>query len=215
MGNVIKSINNRVQKRVAKYQWRKKNSHNATKMNGFFRAENVIVGKATYGTLEVIDYSPNNIKLYIGNYCSIAPNVVFVLGGEHNLYTLSTFPFRARLAENRQLEAGSKGDIKIEDDVWIGIGATIMSGVSIGQGAVIGANSLVNKNVPPYAIVGGNPARIIKYRFSEYVIRRLLEIDFEKLSEEFVNNNLDLLYHKVTDDNVDYLVSKVIEYQRS
>lgn len=194
---------------IIKYQWRSKNMHNSTKMNSDFRLQNVRVGIASYGMLNVIDYSDEESKLFIGNYCSIAPNVTFVLGGEHNLSTISTFPFKARTLQEGNFEAGSKGDIHIEDDVWIGVGATIMSGVTIGQGAVIAASSLVSKDVPPYAVVGGVPAKIIRYRFSDEIIHKLKNVDYSKLTKEIIVDNLGALYKEVTNDNVDYLVKMI------
>jgi len=93
-------------------------------------------------------------------------------------------------------EAWSKGLIIVEDDVWIGTRVIILSGIRIGQGAIIGAGSVVTKDVPPYAIVGGDPARVIKYRFDEETVKQLIKIDFSRISKEFVLNNIDLLYDK-------------------
>lgn len=199
----------KIAKLTAKYRWRKKNAHNSTKMKCNFRIENVTVGKETYGNLEVIDYSNEKYKLNIGNYCSIAPNVVFVLGGEHNLDTVSTFPFKARMLEQGTFEAGSRGNIFIRDDVWIGVGATIMSGVEVGQGAVIGANALVTKDVPPYAVVGGVPAKIIRYRFSEAVIAKLVELDYSQLTKEIVSKNVDSVYEKIDENNIDEVLNSL------
>jgi serine acetyltransferase len=102
-----------------------------------------------------------------------------------------------------ECEATSKGDIIIKDDVWIGANAIILSGVTIGQGALIGAGAVVTKDVPPYAIVGGNPAKVIKYRFSEKVIKKLLEFDFSKLDQNKIKTNIEALYKNITDENVD------------
>lgn len=80
----------------------------------------------------------------------------------------------------------------IKDDVWIGAQATIMSGVTIGQGAVIGAKALVTKDVPPYAIVGGVPAKVIKYRFEKEIIDELLKIDFSKFDYKVIKEHITL-----------------------
>lgn len=108
-------------------------------------------------------------KLYNGNFVSIAQNVIFMLNSEHYTNHISTYPFKVKyiLAENE--EAISKGDNIIEDDVWIGYGVIIMSGIKIGKGTIIGAGSFVTKDVPPYSIVVGVPAKILKYRFNEHI----------------------------------------------
>ena len=92
------------------------------------------------------------------------------------------------------MEAISKGDIIVDDDVWIGYGATILSGVHIGQGAVIAAGAVVTKDVPPYAIVGGVPAKVIKYRFSPEIIQQLMKLDYSKLTEDMIRERIDDLY---------------------
>jgi serine acetyltransferase len=94
-------------------------------------------------------------------------------------------------------EAFSKGNIVIDDDVWIGYGVTILSGVHIGQGAVVAAGAVVTKDVPPYAIVGGVPAKIIKYRFSPEIIEELMKIDYSKLEEDDIKNHIDDLYSEI------------------
>ena len=85
----------------------------------------------------------------------------------------------------------------LEDDVWIGYGVTILSGVRIRQGAVVGAGSLVVHDVEPYAIVGGVPARVVKYRFSQEVIKYLLSLDYGKLTEEMIRTHIDDLYKPI------------------
>ena len=94
-------------------------------------------------------------------------------------------------------EAFSKGDIFIDDDVWIGYRSTIMSGIHIGRGAVIAAGSVVTKDVPPYAIVGGVPAKVIKYRFDNEIREFASRVDYNKFDKDFVRENLDLLYKEV------------------
>ena len=185
-------------------EWRKSNSHNETYPNNIFDAGCVSVGNKTYGTLMVYTFNKTN-QLKIGHYCSIAPNVTFVVSADHRVDTISTYPFKVYCA-GQDLEGISKGDIEVGDDVWIGCNATILSGVSIGQGAVVAAGSVVTKDVPPYAIVGGAPAKVIKYRFEEEVIEKLLQIDYGKLTDEIVRENIEPLYETVTVDNIDRLI---------
>ena len=94
-------------------------------------------------------------------------------------------------------EANSKGDIIIDDDVWIGYRAIVLSGVHVGQGAVIAAGAVVTKDVPPYAIVGGNPAKVINYRFDEDMIDKLLEFDYTGIDEKLISQHIDELYQKM------------------
>ena len=112
------------------------------------------MGKATYGELNVVQFA-NSHCLKIGDFVSIAQEVVFLLDSEHYTKHLSTFPFKVKYLGVEKEEAFGKGDIIVDDDVWLGFRSTIMSGVHIGQGAIVAAGSLVTKDVPPYAIVGG------------------------------------------------------------
>lgn len=176
----------------AKKKWRKINAHNFTKIDSLFDFSLCEVGKYTYGCITVIS-SGNMSKVKIGNFCSIADGVKFIINNEHCTNRVSTYPFKVKfgIAHN---EAASKGDIVIDDDVWLGLDAKIMSGVHIGQGAVVAAGAVVTKDVPPYAIVGGVPARVLKYRFNEELINKLLKVDFSALDEETVKEHLSELY---------------------
>ena len=178
--------------------WRNNNKHNFTKADNCFNKNYVSVGNGTYGDLNVRHFGDSDGKLKIGHYCSIAPECSFLLGGEHRYYQISTYPFKSKYC-GTLTDAVSKGDIIIDDDVWIGYGATIMSGVHIGQGAVIAAGAVVAKDIPPYAIVGGVPAKIIKYRFPPHIIEALLEIDYGKLTKEMVREHINDLYMELTD----------------
>lgn len=165
-----------------KRKWRNRNSHNMTYAMNIFPIDCVQVGKMTYGPLEVHTWGASNEKLEIGHYCSIAEGVKFILGGNHYYHTFSTYPFKVMVMKEEK-EAWSKGPIVIGNDVWIGMDSMILSGVTIGQGAVIAAGSVVTKDVPPYAIVGGNPAKVIKYRFEPQIIDRLLKIEFSNIND--------------------------------
>ena len=119
-------------------------------------------------------------KLRIGKFCSIAAGVRFLMnGGNHQVATISSYPFSI-FGHGWEGAAPAawpfKGDTRVGNDVWIGYGATILPGVTIGDGAVIGSLSVVTADVPPYAIVGGNPARVIRSRFDETTVERLLAI---------------------------------------
>ena len=173
-------------------QWRRKNTHNLTVLGRECNFKNVVVGRGTYGTLNVYDFSSNE-HLKIGSYCSISENVNFLLAGEHTLYHISTYPFKRR-ALGLEPESTSKGGNVVEDDVWIGMNVTILSGVHIAQGSVIASGAVVTKDVPPYAIVGGIPAKVMKYRFDEERVKKMLKIDFSSLDESWIEKHLEELY---------------------
>ena len=186
--------------------YRLKNKHNETQLLRICNINNIQVGKKSYGDIYLFDSSKENSKLIIGSYCSIADNVRFLLGGEHNLNTISTFPFKVRVFGDK-IEAGSKGNIELKDDVWIGDSAIICSGVTIGQGAVIAAGSVVTKDVEPYAIVGGNPAHLIKWRFDEKLRQQLCKINLIKILDSITKDKLELFYSDLDDDILEKLES--------
>lgn len=182
-------------------QWREKNQRNFTKVNVISNNKNNIsVGAGTYGEITAFNDRADK-TLTIGNYCSIAPNVTFLVARDHRISTVSSFPFKQiyKLEKNDYYDAVSKGNIVVDDDVWIGYGATILSGVHIGQGAVIAAGAVVTHDIPPYAIAGGVPAKVIRMRFSDEVISFLLSLDYGKLSEELVRGHVEDLYLPLED----------------
>lgn len=188
-------------------EWRKLNKHNTTHAVNCFDVSLVFVGRYTYGGLKVYSSAPNN-RLSIGSFCSIAPEVVFVLNNEHRTDTVSTYPFKVKMFHSAKYEAESKGGIIVGDDVWIGARATILDGVTIGQGAVVAAGAVVTKDVPPYAIVGGVPAKVLKYRFSDEIVSNLNGIDFNMLEKSFVADNIDDFYSTDIKRIVDRLASE-------
>jgi len=148
-------------------------------MNQLKRYSKYNIGYGTYGPPKIHDHG--KATLTIGSYCSIAGRVQIFLGGNHRTDWVSTFTFDRRYPHLKKWLAGinsnsSNGNVVIGSDVWIGYDSLILSGITIGDGAVVAARAVVTKDVPPYAIVGGNPAKIIRYRFSEKTIARLLKI---------------------------------------
>ncbi|MDX1974307.1 MAG: CatB-related O-acetyltransferase [Rickettsiales bacterium] len=136
------------------------------------------IGDYSYGA-PIIRHPSSQVKLTIGRYCSIADKVEIFMGGNHRMDWITTYPFSGLkdqwpAAPRMQDHVASRGHVTIGSDVWIGSGATIMSGVTIGHGAVIGARAVVTRDVAPYALVAGNPAREIRKRFDEATIERLL-----------------------------------------
>lgn len=183
-----------------KKRWHKLHPNSDTIPMNDFDFNHIMIGDYSYGELNVVDFGGDNI-LHIKNFVSIAQNVTFVLNAEHNINTISTYPFKVKMLKIAETESFGKGDIVVDDDVWIGYGSTIMSGVHIGQGAVVAAGSVVTKDVPPYAIVGGVPAKIIKYRFGEKLISELLKVDYSRFDRQVVKEHINELYTIV--DNVE------------
>ncbi len=178
-------------------EWRLNNTDNTTIAMNTFSIDSVVVGAYTYGGIRVVNWN-NEKKLMIGSFCSIAQDVIFILDADHYVNHLSSFPFKTKVIDG-SLEGVSKGDIIIDDDVWIGYGSTILSGVHIGQGAVVAAGSVVTHSVPPYAIVGGVPAKVIKYRFNNLVIDFMLTLDYGSLTEEMIKVHINELYTEIDD----------------
>ena len=171
-----------------------------------FPKEILSIGRYSYGELNIVTFS-NKTKLHIGSFVSIAQHVTFLLDVEHYVDHFSTFPFKVKVLGNTDSEAFSKGDIYIDDDVWIGYGATILSGVHVGQGAIIAAGALVTKDVMPYTIVGGVPAKLIKKRFDEDTIEKLKTFKFSNITPKGIADNIDELYKN--DFNYYSLISKL------
>ena len=164
------------------------------------------IGKYTYGTHNLnIHYSDSGAKLTIGNFCSIAEDVNIYLGGNHRTDCVTTYPFGHINQHkfnnfNGEGHPATKGDVIIGNDVWIAQNVTIMSGVTIGDGAIIANNSHVVKNVEPYSLVGGNPAKLIRYRFTREQISKLLEIKWWDWDDEKINNFTPLLCNEDIDN---------------
>ena len=152
------------------------------------------IGRGSYGNPKIFTWG-EGATLKIGSFCSIAGGVQIFLGGEHRVDWVTTYPFNVLWEEGRDIPGHpkTKGDVKIGNDVWIGKEAVIMSGLNIGDGAVIGARAVVTKDVSPYVIVAGNPAKIIKKRFDDETVRRLLEIKWWLWEDSKIKKYLPML----------------------
>ena len=162
------------------------------------------IGKYSYGTPNIYFSNPE-AKLIIGKYCSIADQVKIYLGGNHRVDWVTTYPFghiHTNIFNNFDGSGHpkTKGDVIIGNDLWIGANVTIMSGVKIGDGVVIANNSHVVKNIEPYAMVGGNPAKLIRYRFTSQQIQELLLIQWWDWDDAKINEYLPLLCHSDIDE---------------
>ena len=166
------------------------------------------IGNWSYGNPRIV--GEGQALLTIGNFVSIADKVTIFLGHEHHIDRISTYPFcmtgKSFLLDPTLTDhPKTKGDVVIGSDVWIGYGATLLSGLSVGHGAVIGASSLVTKDVPPFAVVGGNPATILKYRFPPHVIHALLESCWWEWQDETIRQNISLFYST----DMDFVVARL------
>jgi acetyltransferase-like isoleucine patch superfamily enzyme len=168
------------------------------------RDPRVFVGRGTYGDPRLVLYSADD-RIEIGRYCSIAADTTIIGGGEHNYRTTSSFPFHwfhgedpgAEVSDPTQVRFRNsvhKGPTRIGSDVWLGYGSMILSGVSVGPGAVIGAAAVIASDVPPFAIMVGNPGRCLKNRFDDATIERLLAIHWWDWKAEYVYQYQDALY---------------------
>jgi acetyltransferase-like isoleucine patch superfamily enzyme len=168
------------------------------------------IGKYTYGAPDGVHSWNENTKLVIGKFCSIATHLHVYLGGNHRTDWVTTFPFGHM---NKDVFNGftgvghpsTKGDVNIGNDVWIGDSVTIMSGITIGDGAVLANNSHIVKNVEPYTIVGGNPAKLIRHRFTKEQTEKLLEIKWCDWDDEKINRFTPLLCN----NNIDEFINSV------
>jgi acetyltransferase-like isoleucine patch superfamily enzyme len=191
--------------------WRNPHNQTAVHLAHLARRYGFEIGAYSYGRPRV-RFPESGRHLAIGRYCSIADRVEILLGGDHRTDWVTTYPFPA-LPELWPTAAGrtgfhaSRGDVLIGHDVWLGSGSMILSGVTVGHGAVVAAHAVVTRDVPPYAIVGGNPARVIRHRFGPETVEALLEAAWWDLEREEVERLIPLLQS----EGVDGLIAAVKE----
>lgn len=169
-----------------------------------------------YGKIKQIS-TGEDAKLHMGSFCSIASNVRAYLGGHHRIDYITTYPFGSISPEIWGKETyghpQNRGDIYVGSDVWIGDNVSIMPNVKIGHGAVIGCNAVVTKDVKPYSIVAGNPAKFIRYRFSEEVIKELLDIKWWDCNTSTIQKLVPFLMNDDIETNIPRI--REIIYQSS
>jgi virginiamycin A acetyltransferase len=175
----------------------------------FIKAPNIFIGDYTYfddrrygpESFEernvLYNYDFSKVKLVIGKFCALAAETRFIMTGDHKLDAFSTYPFPIfergweRAYDVKDLPV--KGDIVIGSDVWFGYDCLIKGGVTVGSGAVIAARAVVVKDVPPYSIVAGNPAKVVKMRFDDKTIDRLEKIAWWDWDAQKITSNLKLI----------------------
>lgn len=168
----------------------------------------IAVGRHTYPVPPpVVHYRGDRQPVRIGSFTSIASGVEIVPGGGHRVEWVTTFPLRLKFGLPGALEDGhpvGRGPIVIGSDVWLGRNSLVLSGVTIGDGAVVAAGAVVTADVPPYAIAGGIPARVLRYRFSEEQIAALLRIRWWEWPDEIVTERVGDL----SSDDVDTFIRR-------
>jgi virginiamycin A acetyltransferase len=175
-------------------------------LKNIIKSPQIIVGDYTYydDPEDIYNFEKNVLylfefmqdKLIIGKFCQIATGVRFIMNGSnHAMDVISTYPFKVmdKAWQEASMNVFSKGDTIIGNDVWIGNSATIMPGIKIGHGAIIGTSSVVTKDVAPYTIIGGNPAKIIRRRFDEKIIEFLLKLSWWDWPIEKITDNIETI----------------------
>ena len=152
------------------------------------------IGRGTYGNPKIRNWG-EGATFKVGSFCSFASGVKIYLGGEHRTEWVTTYPFNMLWESGKYIPGHPKtnGNVVIGNDVWIGTESIIMSGVTIGDGAVVGARAVVTKDIPPYSVVAGNPAAIKKKRFSDDIIQSLLEIKWWNWDDQKIARHIPLL----------------------
>lgn len=180
---------------------------NWLRLQTLIKRGSVKIGNHTYGiaNITIKEFGGNKVDVEIGKFCSIAGDLTIISGGIHPTEWISTYPLSERFLPQpeRYYTPGmpsSNGKVTIGNDVWIASSVTIMSGVKIGDGTVIAAGAMVTKDTPPYTICGGVPAKVIKTRFSNEQIDKLLKIKWWDWSEEKIKENISLLSSNKIDE---------------
>lgn len=154
----------------------------------------VTVGRHTYGHVRgtFLLWMPDE-RIEVGAFCSFSANVRLFGGGEHKA-SVTTFPLRTLLVdpEGGNVEATSKGPTRVGSDCLLGWGAMVLSGVTVGHGAIVGAGAVVASDVPPYAVAAGNPARVVRMRFEEQTVERLLAVAWWNWDDDTIRERVDL-----------------------
>jgi chloramphenicol O-acetyltransferase type B len=163
------------------------------------------MGVGSYGLPVVHDWHEGS-TLKIGNYTSIAEQVEIFLGGHHRTDWVTTYPFPAMISEAQHIQnyAVSRGDVVIGSDVWLCTNSVILSGVTVGHGAVVAAGAVVSRDVAPYSIVAGNPAKHVRWRFSEEVCAALLDAAWWEWPEQEIRGVSHLLCSDKLDEFINY-----------
>lgn len=185
-------------------------------LKNFVKSPNILVGDYTYfddprngpKNFEkynvLYNYDFSKVKLVIGKFCAIAAETRFIMTGDHKLDAISTYPFpifeQGWEHAFKVADLPVKGDIIVGNDVWFGYGCLVKNGVKIGSGAIIAAGAVVVKDIPPYSIAAGNPAKVVKKRFDDETIERLLKLAWWDWDIKKITKNLHLICNLNVDE---------------
>jgi acetyltransferase-like isoleucine patch superfamily enzyme len=186
--------------RKARNFWHRKFGNVRMDLNPYYTAYEI--GRYTYGRPSITAYRGEPATLRVGAFCSIAGGVKILLGGNHHSEWVSTYPFSRHFAKDANLPVTSftRGDVIIGNDVWIATDVMIQSGTTIGDGAIIAAGAVVVGDVPPYAMYGGVPAKLIRYRFSKEQIAALLQMAWWHWPDEKIRQELPFMLSPKIDE---------------
>lgn len=183
-------------------------THEYAEFRSQVRAGRVLYGTGSYGWPKVMTFELGTERLIVGKYSSLGGT--YLLGGMHGVDRVSTYPFRINWQMDGAGEDGipiPTGDTIVGSDCWTCMGCWILGGVHIGHGAIVAAGSVVTRDVPPYAVVGGNPARLIRYRFDEEQIAALLQIRWWDWPRDRIRAAVPLLSDANVDAFIDYALA--------
>lgn len=187
---------NRIKRQVGRAVWQLERAAGARDLDRAVETGQAVLGRHSYGEPRIYVYGDGETKLRIGNFTSIARGATFLLGGNHRVDTVTTFPL-ARVfnlaAAGLDGQPWSKGDIVVGSDVWIAAHALIMSGVVVGNGAVVAAGATVTRDVRPFAVVAGNPAREIRRRFPDEQCAALEELAWWEWDDQLIIDSYEAL----------------------
>lgn len=190
--------------------WSLANKHNFTELDATVKpSASIVVGKHSYGTIKTLSFENPDEKLIIGDFVSIASDVLFIMGGNHQIDSFTSYPLNTQfLGKFSESDASTKGPIIIEDEVWIGANVIILSGVTVGRGAIIAAGSVVTKDVSPFTLVGGNPAKLIRNRYNEDIAQIRSAMSLTDFTHEHIEANIGLFY-TVLDKDILYEIQRI------
>jgi acetyltransferase-like isoleucine patch superfamily enzyme len=199
--------------RVARYQWRRARTvwwgRDEAVLRRLQRSGKVVYGAGTFGVPTIHEFVHDPTRLIVGNYSSIGGT--YLLGGQHALNHVTTYPLRINFGLEGAGQDGSptpRGDIHVGSDAWTGYGSWILGGVTIGDGAVVATGAVVTKDVPPFAVVGGVPAQLIRYRHTEEQRAALLEIRWWDWPLDEIREAVPYLASSDIDRFIDYARSR-------